>query len=424
MHFGILSSPVPGHCIPLCALGRELASRGHRVTFFSILDAKELVERFGLDFCAIGESDFPAGAFTKEWGPFTARHGWRVVIGTVRLHVRLAAMMCQEVPMRATEIGIDALVIDQIQFQGRAIAEVTGLPFVTVACALTVHRGKKPCFPPPTETWNGSKVSAFSLVRNRIAWGFFDHFSRPILQTGNELLKRSGLPIVRSIEKSFSPLLQIVPMPRSLDWRFEFDDPAIVHYVGSLVSSRENCSGWRPNPSDNRPVVYVTLGTIHSGHAQLYECVARALATLPVRAVFGMGDWRNSGGFPSLPGSPELLGFAPQQGILSYAALCISHGGCNSAIEALHFGVPQLAIPLTNDQPGIGARIGASGAGIVLPLKKAMILAIKSTVERLLHDKSYADRAAAFKKEIEAAGGVRRAVDLIEETVIRMERPV
>ncbi|WP_199348668.1 hypothetical protein [Microcoleus sp. FACHB-SPT15] len=37
-HFGIICPPYPGHLNPQAALGRELQSRGHRVTVLQIPD--------------------------------------------------------------------------------------------------------------------------------------------------------------------------------------------------------------------------------------------------------------------------------------------------------------------------------------------------------------------------------------------------
>ena len=41
-----------------------------------------------------------------------------------------------------------------------------------------------------------------------------------------------------------------------------------------------------------------------------------------------------------------------------------------TVLEALAQGVPLVAIPITNDQPAVAARIAWSGTGSVLPLKR------------------------------------------------------
>ena len=60
-HFGIISPPVAGHIHPFAALGRELISRGHRVTYLQMLDLEEKIRAEGIDFEAIGMDRPPAG---------------------------------------------------------------------------------------------------------------------------------------------------------------------------------------------------------------------------------------------------------------------------------------------------------------------------------------------------------------------------
>jgi len=54
-----------------------------------------------------------------------------------------------------------------------------------------------------------------------------------------------------------------------------------------------------------------------------------------------------------LAGEPIVVEFAPQLELLKRAALCITHAGLNTALECLSNGLPMVAIPITNDQPGL-----------------------------------------------------------------------
>jgi zeaxanthin glucosyltransferase len=71
MHMGLICPGVPGHINPMSALGRELMRRGHRITFFGVLDSEAKVLSEGLSFCPIGESEFPVGVHQEH----TARLG-------------------------------------------------------------------------------------------------------------------------------------------------------------------------------------------------------------------------------------------------------------------------------------------------------------------------------------------------------------
>jgi zeaxanthin glucosyltransferase len=99
----------------------------------------------------------------------------------------------------------------------------------------------------------------------------------------------------------------------------------------------------------------------------------------------------------------------------------ITHGGMNTALECLTQGVPMVAIPITNDQPGVAARIAWSGAGICLPLKKLTTAKLRSAIESILEQPSYRDNARRLQKSIEQSGGVKLAADIVEKVAINHE---
>jgi UDP:flavonoid glycosyltransferase YjiC (YdhE family) len=48
-----------------------------------------------------------------------------------------------------------------------------------------------------------------------------------------------------------------------------------------------------------------------------------------------------------------------------------------------------VAIPVTNDQPSVAARIAWTGTGVVLPLKRLNATRLKEKVETVLRNDSY-----------------------------------
>ena len=118
-----------------------------------------------------------------------------------------------------------------------------------------------------------------------------------------------------------------------------------------------------------------------------------------------------------LPGNPLVVGYAPQLELLQKASLTITHAGMNTTLESLTNGVPMVAIPVTNDQPGIAARIAYTGAGEVVPLKKVSLKLLQKAVKRVLTEDSYKKNALKLQEAIKRAGGVSRAADIIEQVV-------
>ena len=83
---------------------------------------------------------------------------------------------------------------------------------------------------------------------------------------------------------------------------------------------------------------------------------------------------------------------APQLELLKRATLCVTHAGLNTTLEALAQGVRLVAIPITNDQPGVAARILASGTGL-FPLAQLNAEALRRLVDEVLGTPSYRERA-------------------------------
>ncbi|MBD0309384.1 MAG: glycosyl transferase family 1, partial [Microcoleus sp. T1-bin1] len=109
--------------------------------------------------------------------------------------------------------------------------------------------------------------------------------------------------------------------------------------------------------------------------------------------------------------------YAPQLEILTKATLMVTHAGMNTTMECLKSGVPMVAIPVANDQPGVAARIAWTGAGEVVPLNKLSVPRLRSAIGKVLTEDSYKKNAVRLQEAIARAGGVSRAADIIEQAV-------
>ena len=128
------------------------------------------------------------------------------------------------------------------------------------------------------------------------------------------------------------------------------------------------------------------------------------------------------GGMPletisNLPGSPLVVSYAPQLELLKKAVLTITHAGLNTALESLTHGVPMVAIPITNDQPGVAARIAWSGAGEMIPVSHLTVARLRSTIHKVLTQDSYKAQASRLQLIIKNSGGVNQAAKIIESAI-------
>lgn len=117
------------------------------------------------------------------------------------------------------------------------------------------------------------------------------------------------------------------------------------------------------------------------------------------------------------PGEPLIVEYAPQLELLQLASLTITHAGLNTTLESLSNGVPMVAIPIANDQPGVAARIAWTGVGEFLPVSGLSVPKLRAAIKRVLTKDSYKQNALRLQQAIQTAGGVSRAADIIEQAI-------
>ena len=116
-------------------------------------------------------------------------------------------------------------------------------------------------------------------------------------------------------------------------------------------------------------------------------------------------------------GNPLVVEYAPQLELIKKATLTITHAGMNTTLECLSSGVPMVAIPIVNDQPGVATRIAWTGTGEVVPLGKLSVKKLQKAIKRVLTEDSYKKNALRLQEAIKRSGGVSRAADIVEQVV-------
>jgi zeaxanthin glucosyltransferase len=89
----------------------------------------------------------------------------------------------------------------------------------------------------------------------------------------------------------------------------------------------------------------------------------------------------------------------------------------NTVLESLAQGVPQVAIPVTFDQPGVAARIADKQTGLVTSLDKLTAEHLSTLLSEVLSNPTYRANARKLQKAIASASGRSVAADLIEDSL-------
>jgi zeaxanthin glucosyltransferase len=157
------------------------------------------------------------------------------------------------------------------------------------------------------------------------------------------------------------------------------------------------------------------MGTLQNGSEGVFKTIVEAVAAPGRQMVLAIGKNLTPENIGPVPPNTIVVQHAPQIEILKRAALCITHAGLNTALESLAQGVPMVAIPVTNDQPGVAARIAYSRTGVVVPLKELTAEKLRAAVDRVLADASYGESALQLQQAIQRTNGLKLAADLIEK---------
>ncbi len=76
-----------------------------------------------------------------------------------------------------------------------------------------------------------------------------------------------------------------------------------------------------------------------------------------------------------------------------------------------------VAIPITNDQPGIAARIEWTGTGKMVSASKLSSARLRTEVQRVLGDQRYRDNATKLQQAILSCAPNSMAADLVESAL-------
>jgi zeaxanthin glucosyltransferase len=136
-----------------------------------------------------------------------------------------------------------------------------------------------------------------------------------------------------------------------------------------------------------------------------------------VQLVLSIGDQLDPNQLGPVPNNAIIVKRAPQLELLKQTSVCITHAGLNTVLESLAQGVPQVAIPVGNDQPGVERCSAVNFSNeVTTPVCFSAILAA-TLLNEVLNNSTYRDNARKLQKAIAKANGLSVAADLIEESL-------
>ena len=250
----------------------------------------------------------------------------------------------------------------------------------------------------------------------RSAWNAYrQEFARSLseMHAGfDEFCRERGAPALPELEFIHeSPWLNLWIYPREVD--YPRDEPLGPTWHNLEASVRDTDTAWEPPAQpdgDDRPLVYLSLGSLASGDLELMRGIVDSLAGRPYRVIVSKGPQHERLALADNMAGEEFL---PQTSVLPHVDVVITHGGNNTITESLYFGKPMVVLPVFWDQYDNAQRIHETGFGVRLNTYGHGPSELPSAIDALLSD-DLRERLSAVSSRLAAAPGTVRAADLIE----------
>jgi hypothetical protein len=146
--------------------------------------------------------------------------------------------------------------------------------------------------------------------------------------------------------------------------------------------------------------VYVTLGTIMNQNIPVFRAVIDGCAQWPVNLVVTTGPELDPARLGPLPVAVLAVPFLPQAAVLPRCRAVVSHAGAGTMLGALCFGLPQLCLPQSTDQPYNTAALLPTGAALALQPDEITAERVADALGQLLEDPSFRDAARRLRDQI------------------------
>ena len=414
MKIGFLSLPLTGHLNPMAALARKLQSRGHEVVFIGVPDIEPVVHSADLDFVPFCENEYPPGSVAKSWGRVANLHGLDVARYSVReLTSGLVKAALEHLPAKIAETGANALILDTAYRFLEIVPMHLRLPYIQIWNIL--HFDSSGSTPLALYSWP-HETSPEALARNVAGLQIVREIRGSMMPIAQSYAERNGLEIDwNNPAATVSKLAVITQTPKEFDFPIAHLPPQF-HYAGPFHDNE----GREPVPFPwekltGKPLIYSSMGTLLNGLNSVYRNILEAVGEFrEMQMVLSVGRNFNLGDLGPIPRNTIVVRIAPQIELLKRAALCITHAGLNTALEALAQGVPMVAIPIGYDQPGVAARIAYHGVGEFVEIGNLTARHLSELIAKVKGNPNYRDKARWFQKVLGETRGLDVAAEIIE----------
>jgi len=399
-HIAFLSVPAYGHLNPVLPIAKQLVARGHEVTIYNEASFEPLIRPTGARFVA-----YPPVIHLED---FSASLADGDLIAWLHMIGRATAPLVTSTERHLRATPPDVLVFDGVALWGEMLATKLRLPSVSISTTFTSDS--------LGDLANPRQIWQYVTSSLRYLFGFGVAFVRMLL-TGVRsmpwrapLVPRQGNTTIMLTSRAVHPKTRSIRNPRFV-------------FVGSSIEPSTRLEQFDFGRLDGRPLLYVSLGTLHHGNTAFFRRCIEAFHDYPGQVLLSVGRGTDLSLFADAPENFIVAEAFPQLKILERTHIFLTHAGLNSMHESLWSGVPMVAVPQQFEQLRNAHAMQVAGAGLVLDAEArggiVPAAALREAVERV--DGQHAAFAAAainLGQTLRDGGGYVEAANIIERATL------
>lgn len=379
----IFCIPAHGHTNPILPVAKELVSRGDAVRFYSFDEFRDKITATGAEYISCDR--FLPELSKQEEEKLKGISTTEMSIQDIRITIAMTDFLDSEYKT----FKPDVIYSDSACFWGKLSAWKYHVPLVVSTSTFAFNQlSSQYMKSSPKEkaelVFGLPKVQKeFSKLKD---YGYEAKGFLSLVQSGNDT------DSVVYTSKSFQPYSE------SFSDRYAFVGPSVF-------------SDKQPQKQE-KPLVYISLGTIINERPDFYRNCIDALREEPVDVIISCGKALDPKSLGELPGNVKVYPYVDQLDVLAKTGVFITHCGMNSVSESLYMAAPMVLYPQTNEQQAVAGRVTDIGAGVKLTDDTAT--GIRAAVKKILGNDSYAKAAEKCCKDFRSCSGAKGAADHIE----------
>lgn len=375
--------PAHGHTNPMLPVVAQLVRLGHIVRFYSFHEFEEKIRATGAEFIAC-DPYLPPLSKEEE----TALKNVSTTEMTIQ-DIRITLSMNEFLEKEFREFAPDVIYTDSVCFWGKLNAWKYQIPMVV-----------------STSTFAFNQLSS-TYMKNSPKEMVDMIFGLPRISKELKTLKpygyevKSALALVSSDNQTDSV---VYTSRRFQPYAESYSDHYL--FVGPSVFSEEV-----PQKNPDRPLIYVSMGTVINERPDFYRNCIAAVKSLNADLIISYGRQMDPSLLGELPDNVKAYPYVNQLEVLAKASVFITHCGMNSVSESLYMATPMVLYPQTGEQKAVARRVAELEAGI--PLTEDTTEGILKALQEILSGDSFAKAARECHDDFRSCPGTDGAAEFI-----------